>query len=165
MTGDIKGEPLAPLPPKPKKPAKTKPAKAKEDKKKAPKTKSPKRGDARLGQSFKFTLAEAILAPETGAVVSFLITRNASKSVAVNVAVTNQLIHDGKWPPNDVTKIMGAIPYRYNNQTMRNFLKGVETTLAAALPPFTFTWDGAFVTKALGLTVAALMGEIEQATT
>lgn len=117
------------------------------------------------GQSFRFTLSDEMLEPATGAVVSFLITRAASKSVAVNVAVTNQLVRDRKWPPNDLTKVMGAIPYRYDSRSMRNFLKGVETTLAAALPPFTFDWNGAFVTKSLGLTVAALMGEIELKTT
>lgn len=111
-----------------------------------------------------FKLQDELIANEGSAVVSFLIAQPASKGVAVNVAVTNQLFKDGRWPPMDLTKVMNAIPYRYNSTTMRNFLDGVSTTLAAGLPPYRFSWNSAFVNKALPLTVAALMAEIELAT-
>ena len=111
-----------------------------------------------------FELHNELVGSDGGAIVSFLISQPASKGVAVNAAVTNQLFKDGRWPPMDLTKIMNAIPYRYNNMTMRNFLDGVAATLAAGLPPYKFSWNSAFVNKALPLTVAALMAEIELAT-
>ena len=110
-----------------------------------------------------FDLRDELGTDDRAAVVSFFIERGASRSVSVNVAVTNQLIKEGKWPPNDITKVMNAIPYRYDAQSMRNFLDGVARTLAAALPPVKFTWNAAFVTKVLPLSVAALMAEIELA--
>jgi len=116
------------------------------------------------GFSGAFELHNELVANDGGAIVSFLISQPASKGVAVNAAVTNQLFKDGRWPPMDLTKVMNAIPYRYNNMTMRNFLDGVATTLAAGLPPYRFAWNSAFVNKALPLSVAALMAEIELAT-
>ena len=124
----------------------------------------PRRAASLSGFSGVFKLHDDLVASEGGAIVSFLIAQPASKSVAVNAAITNQLVKDGRWPPMDLTKVMNAIPYRYTTLTMRNFLDGVAATLAAGLPPYKFNWNSAFVNKALPLTVAALMAEIELAT-
>lgn len=95
--------------------------------------------------------------------VGFIVAAPASKSVAVNAAVTSQLYHDGRWPPVDFTAVMNG-PYRYTRTTMRNFLDGVRGSLGASHPPYRFTWDTAFVNKVLPMTVAATMAEIESAT-
>jgi hypothetical protein len=97
------------------------------------------------------------------ATVGFIVAAPASKSVAVSAAVTSQLYHDGRWPPVDFTAVMNG-PYRYTRTSMRNFLDGVRGSLAASHPPYRFTWDSAFVTKLLPLSVAATMAEIERAT-
>jgi hypothetical protein len=124
-----------------------------------------KSGGMLTGFKANFDLMNETSKADGAAIVSFLITNTASKSVAVNAAVTNQLVKEGKWPPNDLTRVMNAIPYRYSANTMRNFLDGVQATLAAGLPPYSFTWNSAFVSKVLPMTVAALMGEVELATT
>lgn len=95
--------------------------------------------------------------------VGFIVAAPASKSVAVNAAVTSQLYHEGHWPPVDFAAVMNG-SYRYTRTTIRNFLDGVRGSLAASHPPYRFTWDSAFVNKVLPLTVASAMAEIERAT-
>ena len=110
-----------------------------------------------------FGLHDELKSASGSATVGFIIAALASKSVAVNAAVTSQLYHDGRWPPVDFTAVMNG-PYRYTRTTMRNFLDGVRGSLAASHPPYRFTWDSAFVNKVLPLSVAATMAEIERAT-
>jgi hypothetical protein len=88
----------------------------------------------------------------------------ASKQHAVAAAVAAQLTADGRWPPNDLTKVMGT-DYRYNQFTIGNFLAGVQVRLAASVPPLTFSFDSAFTIQALSMTVGQLIGAINTRTT
>jgi hypothetical protein len=83
----------------------------------------------------------------------------ASKPVAVNLAVTRRLEAERRWPPYDMTKTMGN-DYRYNGQTMNNFLYAVHQILAAGAPVYTFQYDAPFVNAALELNAPALMAAI-----
>jgi|SRR5438093_1202920 len=86
-----------------------------------------------------------------------------SKPVVVGSAVANQLHHEGRWPPNDMTKLMGA-DYHYNQFTLANFLKAVQWNLAHGEPSYTFQFDESFIIKALQMNVATLMAAINSAT-
>ncbi len=89
----------------------------------------------------------------------------ASKPVAVNIAVTRRLEADRRWPPYDLTKVMGT-DYKYDLNTMRNFLDAVHEILAAGVPPYTFQYDDPpFVITALGLKAPALMAKVNENTT
>ena len=88
----------------------------------------------------------------------------ADKPHAVAASVAAQLTSEGRWPPNDLTKVMGT-DYRYTQFTMGNFLAGVQRHLAAFVPPFTFVFDGAFTIQALPMTVAPLIVAINARTT
>lgn len=110
-----------------------------------------------------FGLHEEFSGASGSATIGFVVAAPASKSIAVNAAVTSQLYHDGHWPPVEFTAVMSG-PYRYTRTTMRNFLDGVRGSLAASHPPYRFDWDSTFVNKVLPMTVAAVMGEIERAT-
>jgi hypothetical protein len=88
----------------------------------------------------------------------------ADKPHVVAAAVANQLQHEGRWPPNDVTKVMGA-DYHYNQFTLLNFLNAVRWHLANGSPSYTFTFTGDFVVKALTAPVGTLMVAINASTT
>jgi hypothetical protein len=87
-----------------------------------------------------------------------------SKLVSVAATVGSQLHHEGHWPPNDITKVMGA-DYHYSTPTMLNFLTAVQWHLANGSPPYTFQFDLPFATNALGDTVAQLITDIDGQTT
>jgi hypothetical protein len=89
----------------------------------------------------------------------------ASKPVAVNIAVTRRLEADRRWPPYDLTKVMGGTDYKYDAETMGNFLLAVHKILAAGVPPYTFQYEAQFVITALGLTAPALMAAVNSNTT
>lgn len=123
-----------------------------------------KRGSAQLS-AFRgvFEFRDKLAGGAGATTVSFLVLETASKSVAVNAAVTSQLYAEQKWPPTDLTAVMGT-DYNYGTLTMRNFLAGVASALATGLPPYKFTWDSTFVNESLPLAVSALMAKIELAT-
>lgn len=89
---------------------------------------------------------------------------NADKGHIVALVVANELQIEHRWPPNDVTKVMGT-DYRYDQFTMANFLAAVQRTLAQGTPAYHFIFNGAFVLKALQAQVGTLMMAINQATT
>jgi hypothetical protein len=93
-------------------------------------------------------------------VLGILAVSGASIPVLVNAAVTNQLIEDGRWPPNDLSATMED-NYNYGVITMQGFLAAVRRTLDDGLPSLNFQFDHAFVLSALPMAVAELMGAIE----
>ncbi len=94
-----------------------------------------------------------------------LVHADEAKESAVYLAVTQQLKREGKWPPNNVTRIMGKVPYQYDDQSLAGFLTGVSDRLAESLPPFDFDFDEAFVVKGLGQSVAELIAAVTAKTT
>jgi hypothetical protein len=88
----------------------------------------------------------------------------ADKPHIVAATVANQLQHEARWPPNDVTKIMGS-DYHYDQFTLLNFLNAVRWHLANGTPSYTFTFTGDFVVKALTVSVGTLMVAINASTT
>ena len=82
----------------------------------------------------------------------------------VAAAVANQLQHESRWPPNDLTKIMG-VDYHYDQFTLANFLNAVRWHLANGTPSYNFQFTGAFVGKALTAQVGTLMVAINASTT
>jgi hypothetical protein len=86
------------------------------------------------------------------------------KSHSVGAAVAAQLTAEQRWPPNDITKIMGS-DYRYDQLSMGNFLAQVQVRLASGNPPFRFVYDGHFVMKALQAQVGTLMIAVTASTT
>ena len=89
----------------------------------------------------------------------------AAKSEAVKMAVARQLEADGRWHlAHELTKVMGT-DYRYDEDSMRGFLHAVHRILAARQPPYTFQYDAAFVTTALGLDASALTAAVDENTT
>jgi hypothetical protein len=86
------------------------------------------------------------------------------KSHMVSGAVASQLHKEHHWPPNDMTKVMGS-DYRYDQFTLSNFLEAVRWNLAHGSPPYQFSFDGAFLKKALGATVGAMIVAIVASTT
>jgi hypothetical protein len=82
---------------------------------------------------------------------------------AVASAVAYQLNLEGRWPPNDITKVMST-DYRYDQFTIRNFLKAVQVHLRQGTPSYSFSFDSAFVVKSLQYTVGALMNGIASRT-
>lgn len=74
-------------------------------------------------------------------------------------AVAIQLSIEGRWPPNDVTKVMST-DYRYDQFTMLNFLKEIQAHLLQGTPSYIFAFDAAFVVQALSCSVGALMNAI-----
>ncbi len=87
-----------------------------------------------------------------------------SKGIAVAGAIANQLHHEGRWPPNDLNKVMGT-DYLYNKNTLANFLTAVKWNLEHGTPPYFFTFDNDFAKKALAFDVAQLIGEVSKRTT
>lgn len=87
-------------------------------------------------------------------------TPRANKAVVVAAIVGQRLRQDGKWPPVDLTKVMGA-NYNYNRNTMRNFLAWVRRHLGLA--GYQFDFDDTFILSALGMRAPELMGAIELA--
>jgi hypothetical protein len=87
------------------------------------------------------------------------LTATPSKPVAVGAAVAHQLHQDGRWPPNDVTRVMET-DYHYDEHTLRNLFLGVQAYLAGSVPVYTFSFDQQFVRAGLPLTVAALMAAV-----
>ena len=85
------------------------------------------------------------------------------KPTIVGAAVANQLHHEGRWPPNDVTRIMST-DYHYNQMTLANFLTAVQWNLLHGSPPYNFAFDGAFVLQVLPLSVGALMVAVSSRT-
>src|SRR5437773_1410448 len=80
----------------------------------------------------------------------------ADKTHAVSAAVASQLHKEGRWPPNDLSKVMST-DYRYDQFTVGNFLEAVQWNLAHGTPSCKFTYGGSFIKKALTATVGALM--------
>ena len=95
--------------------------------------------------------------------LSSFFSETRSKAVQVAAAVAGQLEADDRWPPNNLTKKMGD-DYNYDRNTLGNFLRGVEHRLERGDPSYNFEFNSAFVLQALGLTVAALMAEIDART-
>lgn len=93
-------------------------------------------------------------------VLAIVAAPQASLPVLVNAAVTNQLIEDGMWPPNDLAATMEDT-YSYSSAGMQGFLSAVQDILADGLPSLEFQFDHAFVLSALPMTVGELMGAIE----
>ena len=85
--------------------------------------------------------------------------KTAALAPPVAIAVALQLNAEGRWPPNDVTKIMST-DYRYDQFTIVNFLKAVQIRLLQGIPSYTFTFDAAFVVQALQYSVGALINAI-----
>jgi hypothetical protein len=78
------------------------------------------------------------------------------KPHVVAAAVATELQTEGRWPPNDITKMMST-DYHYTQFSIGNFLNQVQERLASGVPSYTFVFDGAFVIKALAATVGVLM--------
>jgi hypothetical protein len=93
-------------------------------------------------------------------VISFRSDPKTSKMAIIYAAVSGQLRRDGRWPPDDLDKVMGDPPYRYNETTLDNFFRGVADAMDDSLPPLLFQWDDKFVRGGLKLTVAGLMAAI-----
>jgi hypothetical protein len=87
-----------------------------------------------------------------------------SKPIVVASAIANQLHQEGRWPPNDATKVMGS-DYHYTALTLDSFLIAVQWHLAHGRPPFTFTYDHAFVVRAIAMDIATLMASVDTLTT
>jgi hypothetical protein len=86
------------------------------------------------------------------------------KGHVVALVVANQLTIERRWPPNDITKVMGT-DYRYDQFSISTFLRAVQNALARGNPPYAFMFDGQFVIKALQDTVGKLMVDIDANTT
>ena len=87
----------------------------------------------------------------------------ADKPHMVAATVANQLQHEGRWPPNDITKVMG-VDYHYDQFTLFNFLNAVRWHLANGSPSYNFMFTGDFVVKALTVSVGTLMVAINAST-
>jgi hypothetical protein len=85
------------------------------------------------------------------------------KSIVVGASVASQLHHEGKWPPNDVRKIMGS-DYHYDQFSMANFLAAVQWNLAHGNPSYDFQYDGGFVKDAIQMAAGSLMIAIDDKT-
>lgn len=119
---------------------------------------------APLGDTLEALTSVRMAAPiDVDLKVALLAARTTSSSVAVNIAVHDQLVEDDRWPPVNVTKVMGT-DYNYGDSTMRNFLSDIADRLSNGNPSYTFTWDAAFVANALGWAVSRLIAEIDVAT-
>ena len=86
------------------------------------------------------------------------------KAIDVAKCVATQLRYEGRWPPNDLNKVMGT-NYHYTSNTLALFLVGVQQRLQAYQPPYTFTFDAKFASACVPLTVGELIGKIDGATT
>jgi hypothetical protein len=86
------------------------------------------------------------------------------KGHVVALVVSNQLTIERRWPPNDITKVMGT-DYRYDQFSIVNFLRAVQKALARGNPPYEFVVDGQFAIKALQDTIGKLMVDIDANTT
>lgn len=85
-----------------------------------------------------------------------------SKDVMVAKAIAKQLKYEGRWPPNDLNKSMGA-DYMYSDgpiSSIDSFLNGVRIQLFDGVPRYYFQFDRSFARKALAKTVASLTGSI-----
>jgi hypothetical protein len=80
-------------------------------------------------------------------------------SLAVAEAIGDQLRVEGRWPPEDQNKVMGA-DYHYDVNSMPLFLKAVKDRLEALSPPCSFQFDSAFAKANLASSVAVLTGNI-----
>jgi hypothetical protein len=127
----------------------------------AKKKKSGKAKSAPARRRAKRPAAFAADSAKMQAAAALLLT---DKPHAVAAAIASQLTTEGRWPPNDLTKVMGT-DFRYNQFTIANFLGAVRTHLAAGIPSFNFVVDGAFTIQALTMTVAALMIAVNARTT
>lgn len=79
--------------------------------------------------------------------------------IAVAAAIANQLNNDNRWPPNDISKVMGD-DYRYDANTIRLFLAAVRWHLAYGKPKYHFEFDNKFAAAALKQTVGELTGSV-----
>jgi hypothetical protein len=86
-----------------------------------------------------------------------------SKLFLVAAAVTQQLHTDGRWPPNNLNKTMGA-DYRYDINTMANFLTAVQDHLKHGTPSYDFQFDRSFVQSSLASTAGLLIGNVDAKT-
>lgn len=82
-----------------------------------------------------------------------------SKEFSVASAVAGQLHQEGRWPPNDLNKIMGT-NYHYDINTISLFLAKVQWNLKHGTESYDFEFDAAFANTALGWPVGVLMGNI-----
>jgi len=79
-------------------------------------------------------------------------------------AVDGQLAQDGHWPPDNLTKVMGA-GYRYAPNTMPVFLKDIQATLAYGPTAYHYTFVGQAdprVAQALTMNAVGLIGLIDK---
>jgi hypothetical protein len=86
------------------------------------------------------------------------------QNVAVASAVALQLQAEGRWPPNDVNKVM-ADDYKYTLVTISKFLSCVSTRLAANVPSFKFNFDQPFANSCLPLNVVEVIAAVNGKTT
>jgi hypothetical protein len=87
-----------------------------------------------------------------------------AKLEMIAATVGAQLHHEGRWPPNDLTKVMGA-DYHYTTPTMMNFLTAVQWHLQNGKPTHAFQFNMTFAQNALGDTVQQLILDIDGKTT
>jgi len=84
------------------------------------------------------------------------------RSMQVTAAVAMMLRADNR-AAFDQTATMGA-GYHYTVTSMGNFMRGVANLLEEGRPAHQFSYDEAFVRKALGMTLNKLASEIEKRT-
>lgn len=80
-----------------------------------------------------------------------------TKEIAVATTVGSQLHHEGHWPPNDLSKVMGN-DYHYDINTLSNFFVAVQWNLKHGNPSFDFQFDNAFIASALNWDVTTVIG-------
>jgi len=86
-----------------------------------------------------------------------------SQNMAVSTAVSSQLINDKHWPPPDINKVMGR-DYRYDLNSISNFLAAVRGNLVCGNPHLSFVFDDNFAKAALNQKVGDLTGSINAIT-
>jgi hypothetical protein len=86
-----------------------------------------------------------------------------SMSAAIQAAVWKQLVTDNRPLPSTGQEVMGTT-YRYNATTIRSFLFGIATQLAADTPKLEFQWTDLNTDACLTDTVITLCGLIATAT-
>ena len=88
-----------------------------------------------------------------------------TKLIAVSIAIGDELNRKGWWPPRNLDAKMGK-DYHYDADTVTLFLMSVRHRLQTGVgEAYTFSFSNAFAKKSRAITVAELIGAIDDIAT
>ena len=99
-----------------------------------------KKQPAKTPQTKKQGPTRGRASPPTHPAVTSFASQDPAKGIAVATTIGAQLIYERRWPPNDTNKVMGS-DYRYNRETVSNFLRSVRWHLTYGNPQYFFDFD------------------------